>query len=162
VERCIYGVDRNHLAVEMAKLSLWLETLSLGRPLSFLDHALRCGDSLVGLTRRQIECFHWNEDLKEAKQTLLFGKEVAEHVSAALRERQALVAAGDDYSSPRKKHQKLKVADEQLEFLRTIGDAAVAAFFAADTERPAKPSAGPRRAHLRLFEGRRPQTASHW
>jgi type I restriction-modification system DNA methylase subunit len=48
VERCIYGVDRNPLAVELAKLSLWLATVAADRPLSFLDHHLQCGDSLVG------------------------------------------------------------------------------------------------------------------
>ena len=48
VERCIYGVDKNPLAVELAKLSLWLTTVSKGRPLSFLDHHLKCGDSLIG------------------------------------------------------------------------------------------------------------------
>lgn len=49
VRRCIYGVDLNPLAVVLAKVSLWLETLERGRPLSFLDAHLRCGDSLVGL-----------------------------------------------------------------------------------------------------------------
>jgi hypothetical protein len=48
VERCIYGVDKNPLAVELAKLSLWLATVSAERPLSFLDHHLKCGDSLIG------------------------------------------------------------------------------------------------------------------
>jgi hypothetical protein len=48
VERCIYGVDLNPLAVELAKLSLWLVTATEGRPLSFLDHHLRCGNSVVG------------------------------------------------------------------------------------------------------------------
>ena len=48
VERCIYGVDLNPLAVELAKLSLWLATVAQGQPLSFLDHHLRCGDSLIG------------------------------------------------------------------------------------------------------------------
>jgi hypothetical protein len=58
-ERCIYGVDKNHLATEMAKLSLWIETLSRERPFTFLDHALRCGDSLLGITDyMQIEHFH--------------------------------------------------------------------------------------------------------
>jgi hypothetical protein len=47
-ERCLYGVDVNALAVELTKVSLWLETLSRGRPLSFLDARLRCGNSLVG------------------------------------------------------------------------------------------------------------------
>jgi hypothetical protein len=48
-ERCLYGVDINPLAVELAKLSIWLITLSKGRPFGFLDHNLRYGDSLLGL-----------------------------------------------------------------------------------------------------------------
>jgi type I restriction-modification system DNA methylase subunit len=48
VERCIYGVDLNPLAVELARLSLWLMTVAKGKPLSFLDHHLRCGNSLIG------------------------------------------------------------------------------------------------------------------
>ncbi len=47
--RCLYGVDKNHLAAEMAKLSLWLLTLQKDMPFTFLDHAIRCGDSLIGL-----------------------------------------------------------------------------------------------------------------
>ena len=49
LKRCIYGVDKNHLTVELAKVSLWLHSFTVGAPLSFLDHHLRCGDSLVGL-----------------------------------------------------------------------------------------------------------------
>lgn len=48
-ERCLYGVDLNPLAVELAKLSIWLVTLAKGRPFGFLDHNLRCGDSLLGI-----------------------------------------------------------------------------------------------------------------
>lgn len=48
-QRCLYGVDKNPLAAEMAKLSLWLLTLAKDKPFEFLDHAIRCGDSLVGL-----------------------------------------------------------------------------------------------------------------
>jgi hypothetical protein len=48
VDRCLYGVDKNHLAVEMAKLSLWLITLDKHRSFTFLDHALQHGDSLIG------------------------------------------------------------------------------------------------------------------
>lgn len=43
-DRCIYGVDRDPLAVEMAQLSLWLITMERGRPFSFLEHAIRVGD----------------------------------------------------------------------------------------------------------------------
>lgn len=48
-QRCLYGVDVNPLAAEMAKLSLWLLTLAKDKPFEFLDHAIRCGDSLIGI-----------------------------------------------------------------------------------------------------------------
>jgi hypothetical protein len=58
-ERCLYGVDLNPIAVEMAKLSLWLVTLHKHRPFTFLDHAIKCGDSLLGLhDPAQLERFH--------------------------------------------------------------------------------------------------------
>ena len=50
VGRCIYGVDINEMAVELAKVALWMEALEPGRPLSFLDHHVRCGNSLIGAT----------------------------------------------------------------------------------------------------------------
>ena len=50
LKRCVYGVDKNQMAVELAKVSLWLHTFTVGAPLSFLDHHLRCGDSLFGET----------------------------------------------------------------------------------------------------------------
>ena len=48
-EHCCYGVDRNPMAVEMAKLSMWLTTVAKDQPFSFLDHAIKCGDSLLGI-----------------------------------------------------------------------------------------------------------------
>ena len=57
-QRCLYGVDKNPLAVEMAKLSLWLLTLAKDKPFTFLDHAVRAGDSLVGVsTAEQLKTF---------------------------------------------------------------------------------------------------------
>lgn len=50
VARCIFGVDRNPMALELARTALWLEGFEEGRPLSFLDHHLQCGDALLGLT----------------------------------------------------------------------------------------------------------------
>lgn len=58
MKRCIFGVDINPLAVELAKLSLWLDTFTIGTPLTFLDHHIRTGDSLIGL---------WMENLKARK-----------------------------------------------------------------------------------------------
>jgi type I restriction-modification system DNA methylase subunit len=59
MKRCVYGVDLNPMAVELAKVSLWLDSFTLGAPLSFLDHHLKCGNSLIGATI---------EDLKQATQ----------------------------------------------------------------------------------------------
>lgn len=58
-EQCLYGVDINPLAVELAKLSIWLVTISKGRPFGFLDHNLKSGDSLLGI--------HDAEQLRELK-----------------------------------------------------------------------------------------------
>jgi hypothetical protein len=49
VAHCIYGVDKNPLAVELCRVALWLESHAEGRPLTFLDHRIKCGDSLVGV-----------------------------------------------------------------------------------------------------------------
>jgi hypothetical protein len=48
LKRVVYGVDKNPMAVELAKVALWLHSFTVGAPLSFLDHHLRCGDSVVG------------------------------------------------------------------------------------------------------------------
>ena len=60
-QRCLYGVDKNGVAVDLAKVSLWLVTLAREHAFTFVDHALRHGDSLVGLSRQQIERFHWED-----------------------------------------------------------------------------------------------------
>ena len=53
LKRCVYGVDKHMMAVELTKVALWLHTFTVGAPLSFLDHHLRNGDSLFGLWVRQ-------------------------------------------------------------------------------------------------------------
>jgi len=50
ISHCIYGVDLNEMAVELCKVGLWLESLEPGKPLSFLDHRIQCGNSLLGAT----------------------------------------------------------------------------------------------------------------
>jgi class 3 adenylate cyclase len=131
-QRCLYGVDRNPMAVDLAKLSLWLATLAKDHPFTFLDHAIRCGDSLVGFTRRQIETFTWKTGFTTGQ---LWEQEVRKRTAAALRERQNLLGLGDDYGTPQLKREKLEKADELLDLVRFIGDAAVAAFFAADRDK---------------------------
>jgi len=55
IGRCIYGVDINPMAVELCKVSLWMEALEPGKPLSFLDHRIQCGNSLIGVTPALLE-----------------------------------------------------------------------------------------------------------
>ncbi len=55
LKRCAYGVDLNPMAVELSKVSLWLDCFTIGAPLSFLDHHLKCGNSLIGTTVQEIE-----------------------------------------------------------------------------------------------------------
>ncbi len=78
--RCLYGVDKNPMAVEMAKLSLWLITLDSQKPFTFLDHHLAHGDSLLGLARLdQLLAFH--PDPAQA-QSFLFLDDVRKQVAA--------------------------------------------------------------------------------
>lgn len=80
VERCIYGVDINPLAVELAKLSLWVETLDRELPFGFLDHKLKCGNSLVGcwLDRfQEYPLLAWLREGGDAKHTGVHFKEGA-------------------------------------------------------------------------------------
>ena len=86
-QRCLYGVDKNHFAVEMAKLSLWLLTLTKDKPFTFLDHAIRCGDSLVGIHELD-QIRYFNLDLSE-KQNSFFSEAMERGVKEviALRKR---------------------------------------------------------------------------
>lgn len=84
VRSCIYGVDVNPMSVELAKVSLWLEALEPGKPLSFLDHHLRVGNSLIGLGPNQTvteipdEAFTavTGDDKKQAAELRKFNKKV--------------------------------------------------------------------------------------
>jgi hypothetical protein len=89
-ERCLYGVDLNPLAVELAKLSIWLVTLAKGRPFGFLDHNLRCGDSLLGIYRLdQLTELSMTPGQKNV-QMRLFGKNIEQAVAEAIELRKRL------------------------------------------------------------------------
>ncbi len=88
-ERCLYGVDLNPLAVELAKLSLWLITLSKGRPFGFLDHNLRCGDSLLGISQLE-QLTALSLDPTTMRQGRLFGKAIEQAVAEAVELRRRL------------------------------------------------------------------------
>lgn len=88
-ERCLYGVDLNPMAVELAKVSLWLETLARGKPLDFLDAHLRCGNSLIGAPLRDAEGNFTIERLLTIPDDALkeVSKEASKEDKAAARER---------------------------------------------------------------------------
>lgn len=88
-ERCLYGVDLNPLAVELAKLSIWLVTLAKGRPFGFLDHNLRCGDSLLGIHRLD-QLTQLSMNPTGQGQLRLFGQNVEQVVREAIELRQRL------------------------------------------------------------------------
>jgi len=93
-ERCLYGVDINPLAVELAKLSIWLVTLAKGRPFGFLDHNLRSGDSLLGIHRlEQLTRLRMNTESGQQYQLRIFGQSVVEAVNEAIELRKRLRSA---------------------------------------------------------------------
>src|SRR5207302_1602451 len=129
-QRCLYGVDKNPLAVDLAKLSLWLATLAKDHPFTFLDHSLRAGDSLVGLTREGIIAMHW----KPEGQRGLEEDRVRRSIDRATEFRRSILKNADamPYALLR---QQLTSAEEALQIVRFIGDVTVAAFFSGEQER---------------------------
>jgi len=81
---CLYGVDKNPLAVELAKLSLWLESYAEGLPLTFLDHRLVCGDSLTGPFAEHLATLPVANTPMEGLWTQQFGERLQERLGMAL------------------------------------------------------------------------------
>ena len=104
-------------------MSLWLVTLAREHPLTFLDHALRHGDSLVGLTRRQIETFHW-----KAGAASFAAIRIGRHVERVSELRRQIREAGED-TSDWALRDMWDEAQHELDQVRLFGDLAVAAFF---------------------------------
>lgn len=123
-QRCLYGVDKNPRAVDLARLSLWLATLARDHEFTFLDHALKCGDSLVGLTTAQIAATHWDA----SKPPTFVGKLVGDHLREAESGRAKIRAAADDATEAELRPQ-LRAVDAKLDVARRIGDGIIAAFF---------------------------------
>ena len=127
-QRCLYGVDKNPFAASLAKLSLWLVTLARDHAFTFLDHALKHGDSLVGLTREQIAGFHWQP--KQSDQVDWIETQMREDLERVLGFRNAL--HGLDEGAYDDKRAAWTQAENALMDARLIGDLAIAAFFGAD------------------------------
>ena len=142
-QRCLYGVDKNDMAVDLAKLSLWLVTLAKDHPFTFLDHTLRHGDALVGLTRQQIIGFHW-----EPKQQKQFGEDlIQKRLDRATEARAKILNAREDVPY-RDQEQRLAMADEALNVVRLTGDACVSAFFAGSKKKEREDRCNELRSHV--------------
>lgn len=111
IEHCLYGIDINEMAVEMAKLSLWLVSMDPGRPFTFLDDKLAIGDSLLGITSiEQLEWMHVNpaEGRKLHEDTLLdFMSGVRSVLADVGEQRRLLIDIPDDIDGIVKKREIL-------------------------------------------------------
>ena len=127
-QRCLYGVDKNLLAVEMAKLSIWLLTLAKDKPFTFLDHAIRCGDSLVGIRDiRQIQYFQL--DLDQADRSLFAGP-VMSLVDEAMELRKKIESLpANTVEDVREKERLLAEAEEKTARLRLAADLLISVEF---------------------------------
>ena len=116
LKRCIYGVDKNPLTVELAKVSLWLHSFTVGAPLSFLDHHLRCGDSLVGLRVSEA-----TEDLRRTAEIFVTSAiAAAENAARGMRRIENL--SDSDITEVRKSARLFEGVDEMTADLRGLLD----------------------------------------
>lgn len=132
-QRCLYGVDINPLAVEMAKLSLWLLTLAKDKPFTFLDHCIRCGDSLVGISSiEQLERFSLNGG---GPQKSFAHEQIRRRIDAArLLRLQLERMPTNTVSDIERKTEMLKRAEEQTGRLRYAADMMLAVHWRGMTE----------------------------
>ncbi len=129
-QRCLYGVDRNPMATDLGRLSLWLATLARDHEFTFLDHALKSGDSLVGLTRSRIGALTWGDDRQDSAMSGFVRGRVAEAVKARAEIRDAPDDVARAIQEARHRALEARMAD-----VRALGDAVLACFFRNDKPR---------------------------
>jgi hypothetical protein len=132
---CLYGVDREPMAVELARLALWLVTLAKGRPFSFLDHALRCGDSLVGVIDvEQIKAFHLDSGARQLSPEVSKALDITEALLSRAAELRRKIESTpvNDIRVVRDKAELLAQAESLSDRLRLAADAVVGAALAAE------------------------------
>jgi hypothetical protein len=125
-QRCLYGVDKNPLAVDLARLSLWLVTFAREHPFTFVDHALRHGDSLVGLSREQIGSVSW--DVGKGTNVSTVRTLVEGRLRQAEKLRRGIIMAADPLDNE-PLVETLSAADTALRDVRIVGDLMLEAFF---------------------------------
>ncbi len=140
-QRCLYGVDRNPTAVQLARLSLWLSTLAADRPLTFLDHHLRSGNSLVGVSPQDVRRQPPVPQAHAIRSLPLFaGDDLNSSLASTVHQRLALANTPDDaVDVVREKERILAALDRAgapLASWRALCDAWCAAWFTRERVTP--------------------------
>ena len=143
-EHCCYGIDRNPMAVEMAKLSMWLTTVAKNRPFTFLDHALKAGDSLLGICDLdQLRHLHYNVAAGKARKTPIPGfsaggnalRAVEQLVNEAVGMRREMHSIETIRPADIERKQKLhRESETRLSILATIADVLAGAAMSTASE----------------------------
>jgi type I restriction-modification system DNA methylase subunit len=133
VESCLYGVDQNPLAVELAKLALWLETVAIDRPLTFLDHHFRIGNSLIGASVDGMRHLPGSAALLRAS----FAGEVGEQLPSLLELLREIGSVPSDTTDQVKhKERLLRQFSERLQPFFRVADLWCACFYLNVAEHP--------------------------
>ncbi|MDB9529594.1 N-6 DNA methylase [Oscillatoria sp. CS-180] len=152
-QRCLYGVDKNPFAVNLAKLSLWLVTLAKDLPFTFVDHALKCGDSLVGISRKEINSFVNNAVYRPTFDDYQKRDQVDQPV-AKVRQFRELIQASDALTDEddAQKRKNQQAAEAACVGVRLAADLMVAAFLEGTTKKDRKEKLEDFATKLLLFE----------
>jgi N-6 DNA Methylase len=131
-QHCLYGVDKNPSAVSLAKLSMWLVTLAKKHTFTFFDHKLKRGDSLIGLSKKEIDAFTWVIQ-KHDDPSLPLLKFIDDRRKEALYYRDQIpLLKEEDYEG---KNRLGEQAEYALKDARIAGDLIIAAFFSANNNK---------------------------
>ena len=160
IKNCIYGVDKNPLAVELCKVALWLEAHNPGEPLNFLDHHIKCGDSIVGLGHKdelmngipdeafkvlpeddkEIAKLYRTENKKGAgliQQIGLFENKVGDSLEELIKQFDSLNQMQEntpEQVAEKERQYRMLMNKSAMQRLRTLADMQVAQFFVPKTD----------------------------
>ena len=125
-QHCLYGVDKNAMAVDLARLSLWLVTFAKDHEFTFINHALRHGDSLTGLSLAQIQALHWREDVPAQVE---MEEQAVRRCVATARALRARIHTARESATADELDDLLGRAESELYGVRAYGDLVLLAFF---------------------------------
>ncbi|MHB8624601.1 MAG: DUF559 domain-containing protein [Aggregatilineales bacterium] len=149
LKRCVYGVDLNAMAVELAKVSLWLDAFTLGAPLSFLDHHLKWGNSLIGARINEVR--DYLETKADETVDMFAGNEFAGVMLATDLMRQVSYLSDNTVSQVRESRDSFQRADEHLRPFKRMLDVYVSRWFGNPPAATGKTSRANKTDSIKLF-----------